>query len=405
MPTMSKAALLLFVILLQQSLFGLLWMVSARLRLARPSALHWALAAWLVAAGMGLVLLRGRAPAWLTVAAANALLIASFVALRRGIQRFARLRPTDREHALVLLLGGVGLAAIVATRDSLLPAVMLAAAGMGWTLLRAAHEVCYRLADEFGRAAAAWCAVPLVLVAVSIVVRGLLAPFHPELLARYAGHPGGDNVPVAFGSLAFGLVLHVSLTALVLLRLVRKLQHRSDHDTLTGLLGRRPMEQRLRAEAQRQRRFGGRFALLSIDIDHFKQVNDQFGHAAGDAVLVRVAQALREAAREVDSVARMGGEEFCVLLPGTDRAGAEAVAARMLDAVRALRHPEAPDLAPVTVSIGLALVDAPAESLQAVQRRLDQALYGAKAGGRDRIQHAAAPAPAPAEPTEPVACA
>jgi diguanylate cyclase (GGDEF)-like protein len=227
-----------------------------------------------------------------------------------------------------------------------------------------------------------------------------MAPFEPELFTNYVTRPGGGNVPVAFSSLAFGLVLHVNLTALVLLRLVRRLQYRSDHDMLTGLLGRRPMEQRLRTETQRQRRFGGRFAMLSIDIDHFKQVNDRFGHAAGDAVLVRVAQTLREAAREVDSVARMGGEEFCVLLPGADRAGAEAVAARMLDAVRALRHPEAPDLAPVTVSIGLALVDAPAEPLQAVQRRLDQALYGAKAAGRDRIQHAAAPTPA-----DPAVCA
>lgn len=400
MPTMSKAALLLSVILLQQVLFGLLWTVAARLRLARPAALQWALAAWLLAAGMALVLLRGQAPAWLTVAGANTLLIASFVALRRGIQRFARCSPTDGEHALVLVLAGVGLAAVVASRASLLPAVMLGAAGMGWTLLRAAHEVRRRLVGEFGHAAAAWCATPPALVAALIVGRGALAPFEPELFAKYVNRPGGGNVPVAFGSLAFGLVLHVNLTALVLLRLVRRLQYRSDHDMLTGLLGRRPMEQCLRAEAQRQRRFGGRFAMLSIDIDHFKQINDRFGHAAGDAVLVRVAQTLREAAREVDSVARMGGEEFCVLLPGADRAGAEAVAARMLEAVRALRHPETPDLAPVTVSIGLALVDAPAESLQAVQRRLDQALYGAKAGGRDRIQHAAAPTPA-----EPLACA
>lgn len=397
MPTMSRAALLLSVILLQQVLFGLLWMVAARLRLARPPALHWALAAALVAAGMGLVLLRGRAPVWLTVAVANALLIASFVALRRGIQRFARVAPTDREHALVLALAVAGLLGVVGWKATLLPAVMLGAAGMGWTLLRAANEVRCRLAGEFGRAAATWCAAPLALVAALIVGRGLMAPSHPELFASYIDRPGGGNVPVAFGSLAFGLVLHMNLTALVLLRLVRRLQYRSDHDMLTGLLGRRPMEQRLRAETQRQRRLGGRFAMLSIDIDHFKQVNDRFGHAAGDAVLVRVAQTLHAAAREVDSVARMGGEEFCVLLPGADRAGAEVVAARMLDAVRSLRHPEARDLAPVTVSIGLAVVDGRAEMLQTVQRRLDQALYGAKAAGRDRIQHAAAPTPA--EPT------
>jgi diguanylate cyclase (GGDEF)-like protein len=397
MPTMSKAALLLFVILLQQGLFGLLWLIAARLRLARAPAWHWALAAWLVAAGVALVLLRGQVPAWLTVTGANLLLTASFVALRRGIQRFVRSPPTDREHALVLALASAGLVGVALSDANLLPAVLATAAAMGWTLLRAAGEVRRRLAGEFGRAAAHWCATPLAVVAALVSVRGAMAPFHPALFASYVEHPGAGNVPVAFVTLAFALVLHVNLTALVLLRLVRRLQYRSDHDMLTGLLGRRPMEQRLRAESQRQRRFGGCFAMLSIDIDHFKQVNDRFGHAAGDAVLVRVAQVLRMAAREVDSVARMGGEEFCVLLPGANRAGAEAVAARMLDAVRVLHHPETPGLPAVTISIGLAVVEAPAESLQAMQRRLDKALYGAKAGGRDRIQHAAAPAPA--EPT------
>jgi diguanylate cyclase (GGDEF)-like protein len=188
-------------------------------------------------------------------------------------------------------------------------------------------------------------------------------------------------------ALVIALLLQVNLTAMVLLRLVRRLQHQSDHDMLTGLLSRRPMEQLLLAESQRQRRFGRSFALLSIDIDHFKKINDGFGHAAGDAVLKRVAQALRAAARDIDSVARMGGEEFCVLLPGADVVGADSVAMRLLETVRGLHHPEIGG-APVTISIGLAVMEAPAEPMQALQRRLDQALYGAKAAGRDRVEQA-----------------
>ena len=127
---------------------------------------------------------------------------------------------------------------------------------------------------------------------------------------------------------------------MVLLRRVRRLQYQSDHDLFTGLLSRRPMEQLLLSESQRQRRFGRSFALLSVDIDHFKKINDGWGHAAGDAVLKRVAEALRAAARDIDSVARMGGEEFCALLPGADVAGAESVAVRLLETVRGLHHPE-----------------------------------------------------------------
>jgi diguanylate cyclase len=199
---------------------------------------------------------------------------------------------------------------------------------------------------------------------------------------------GGSGVAAAFVALVIALLLQANLTALVLLRLVRRLQYQSDHDMLTGLLSRRPMEHLLLAESQRQRRFGQRFALLSIDIDHFKRINDSCGHAAGDAVLQRVAEALRAGARDIDSVARMGGEEFCVLLPGADVAGADSVAMRLLETVRGLHHPEI-EGAPVTISIGLAVMEAPTEAIQALQRRLDQALYSAKAAGRDRVERAA----------------
>jgi diguanylate cyclase (GGDEF)-like protein len=103
---------------------------------------------------------------------------------------------------------------------------------------------------------------------------------------------------------------------------------------------------------------------------------------------------MKVATREVDRVARMGGEEFCVLLPGTDRSGAEQAAQRLLEAVRRLHHPEADKRLQVTVSIGVAVVGAEAEPLAGLLRRLDQALYAARAAGRDRIEHAAAEIPA-----------
>jgi len=250
-----------------------------------------------------------------------------------------------------------------------------------------AQEVQYLRAAEFGRTASAWCASPMALLAVLFLVRAGAAVVNPAGFQSYLQQPGGGGVAAAFVALVIALLLQANLTTLVLLRLVRRLQYQSDHDMLTGLLSRRPMEQLLLAESQRQRRFGRSFALLSIDIDHFKKINDLCGHAAGDAVLKRVAEALRAAARDIDSVARMGGEEFCVLLPGADVAGAESVAVRLLNTVRGLHHPEIAG-APVTVSIGLAVVDAPAEPIQALQRRLDQALYGAKAAGRDRVERA-----------------
>ena len=385
---MYNAELILAAILLQQSLFGLFWLAAARVRLARLPALHWAAMAWLVAGGLVMILQRGQAPQWLSVGVGNGLMLASFIALRRGTQRFGRLPSSDREHALLFGLGILSALGADIPGLSPLPAVLVAAVAMAWTLLRAASEVRSTLTAEFGRRAATWCASPMALLAVLFLVRAVAALVNPSGFQSYLQQPGGIGVTAAFFALIFSLLLQANLIAMVILRLVRRLQYQSDHDMLTGLLSRRPMEQLLQAESQRQRRFGRSFALLSIDIDHFKQINDRFGHAAGDAVLKRVADALRTAARDIDSVARMGGEEFCVLLPGADAAGADGVALRMLESVRGLQHPETEGAPPTTISVGLAVKVSPAESMQALQRRLDQALYSAKAAGRDRVVQA-----------------
>lgn len=388
MNSIPNAKLLLIALLSQQFLFGLFWLGAARLRLARRPALHWAAMAWLVAGGLALILQRGQASQWLSVGVGNCLVLAAFVTLRRGIQRFARLPTGDREHGLVLGLGLLSALGTAVADLSPLPAVLLAAAAMVWTLLRGAGEIRSALAAEFGRTAAWWCALPMTLLATLFLVRSVVAVLSPAGFQNYLQQPGGGGVAAALVALIVALLLQANLTAMVLLRLVRRLQYQSDHDVLTGLLNRRPMEQLLVAESRRQRRFGQCFALLAIDIDHFKRVNDSCGHAVGDAVLKRVAEALRAGARDIDRVARMGGEEFCVLLPGADEAGAHGVALRLLDSVRALHHPEI-DGAPVTISIGLAVLATPAEPLQALQLRVDQALYGAKAAGRDRVERAA----------------
>jgi diguanylate cyclase (GGDEF)-like protein len=385
---MSNVQWLLAVILVQHLVFGVLWLGAAYVRLARQPSAHWALMALAVAPGMSLLMLRGEVPVWLSVGAGNLLMLVAMLALRRGVQRFCRIAPTDGEHVLLLTLGLCAALVAALHGPAVFLAVLLAGGAMAWTLLRAASEIRRGLSQEFGPRAAMWCAVPLVLLAGMFLLRLAIAIVLPERLSTYLTEPGGGRVAPAFGAMVLSLLLQLNLLLLVTLRLVRRLQHQSDHDMLTGLLSRRPMAERLEAELQRQQRQGGSFALLSIDIDHFKRINDAHGHAAGDAVLQRVAQALQDNARRIDSVARMGGEEFCVLLPGADRDSAERAAARLLQAVRRLEHPELGAGRGVSISIGLAVTEQPGEPLHGLQRRLDQALYQAKSAGRDRLQHA-----------------
>ena len=167
------------------------------------------------------------------------------------------------------------------------------------------------------------------------------------------------------------------------------LRESSTHDQLTGLVNRRFMGERCRQEDRRLERFGGTYALLVIDADHFKNVNDNHGHEVGDQALVALASAFRASVREGDLCARWGGEEFLALLVGADLEAAGAVAERTLQASRSLRLRVCDAEVKLTVSIGVA-EHQPRETYADTFRRADEALYEAKRLGRDRYCLAAA---------------
>lgn len=170
-------------------------------------------------------------------------------------------------------------------------------------------------------------------------------------------------------------------------RYEQKLQHMADHDPLTGLLNRRSFERELTAHVARSGRYGAEGALLMLDIDNFKYVNDTLGHNAGDAIIVRVAQALRTALRESDVVARLGGDEFAVLLPKADIPAARVVVDSLLDAVRG-QSDSASKLGPrgLSASVGVAIVtDTDGLTGEDLLVNADLAMYDAKEAGRDRM--------------------
>lgn len=167
--------------------------------------------------------------------------------------------------------------------------------------------------------------------------------------------------------------------------LERKLKTMASTDALTGCCNRRRFLALLRQEFRRSQRHRAPLSLAMIDLDHFKRINDTFGHLAGDAVLKAVAAACRRMMRDCDAFGRLGGEEFGVLLPATDIAAAEAVLSRIAEAARqaAVRVPEGEVRA--TMSVGLTRALAADDDEKPLLRRADAALYLAKAGGRDRI--------------------
>jgi diguanylate cyclase (GGDEF)-like protein len=162
------------------------------------------------------------------------------------------------------------------------------------------------------------------------------------------------------------------------------MKHLADHDPLTGLLNRRGFSAALQNQVAHVRRHGAAGALLVLDLDGFKRVNDTHGHHAGDRLLVEVSEELRACLRETDVVARLGGDEFAAILPGETLDDASLVAARITQRLRERRlGPVGAELGGVTISIGVAAFDDD-ETGQDILREADLAMYSAKAAGRDR---------------------
>jgi diguanylate cyclase (GGDEF)-like protein len=167
----------------------------------------------------------------------------------------------------------------------------------------------------------------------------------------------------------------------------RELQRDANVDPLTTLHNRRWWDNKFARLVERAQRSEHSLSLLVLDIDHFKQYNDQYGHIAGDTVLKHVGKTLLSNLRSMDLAARLGGEEFVVALPMTDHAGARAAAERLRTSVKAdtVEAPDGEHLPAVTVSIGVAMIQS-GESAQDLFSRADAALYRAKAEGRDRVE-------------------
>jgi diguanylate cyclase (GGDEF)-like protein/PAS domain S-box-containing protein len=174
--------------------------------------------------------------------------------------------------------------------------------------------------------------------------------------------------------------------ALANFRLRDIMREQSSRDPLTELYNRRFMEESLYRELRRATREGGSVGVLMIDLDHFKDLNDAFGHAAGDAALHATGELLKSAIRGEDIACRLGGDEFVVILPKASLADTERRAEMLCEGVRSFVSPASARLFPsVTISVGVSAFPDQGETSEELLAAADRALYWAKAGGRDRV--------------------
>jgi diguanylate cyclase (GGDEF)-like protein len=244
---------------------------------------------------------------------------------------------------------------------------------------------------------------------------GVIVSSNGELVQAGTPGVGADKieVPLTAGQVNFGSLLlfgdhfededrmtamslaSQAVVALDNARLHRIVERQALVDGLTGLANRRQCEEILASELARLERFGGPLAIVVADLDWFKDVNDRFGHPSGDAVLRELAQLLQETVRDVDLAGRWGGEEFLIILPGTDLAGGAQVAERIRVALagRIVLSSDGTPI-PVTASFGVA-ASPPASTAAELFSAADRALYEAKRNGKNRVEVAPAPVPHP----------
>ncbi|MGB0122321.1 MAG: GGDEF domain-containing protein [Silvibacterium sp.] len=342
----------------------------------------WWLIGGLSSAFAGLLLFAGQSliPPFFTIILANGAILISFALLHQAI--VAILRSPRRYIGLSVLLVIAMFFAFLHYTYALpdLRARILVRTAAIVIQVTTSAIVLFRQKDPALRypvRVVAWILISFSLLQVSRLTATMIWPPLPDRL-----HP--DSVQAFYSVLGYvmGLGSCFAVVWLAMCAQRHNLHIMATTDGLSGLMNRRAFDEVLQRELRRSQRSHEPMALLLIDLDHFKAINDEYGHPVGDEVIRRVSQLLYINTRATDAVARYGGEEFAMILRGMLLAQAESIAERLRTQIEAMAG--LPESIRVTASIGIALKDA-GDSVTSLLKRSDDALYLSKRAGRNRV--------------------
>ncbi len=372
-----------------QAVLAVVWLLGARVAgVQRSAALYWAAFASVSAISFVLLILarQGNTPSQIEGwrACGNVMGVVAFIALQRGVAQFVD-QPTSVRWDLLAIAIVVVASAIGLMPDGGRLRVGIFSATVGWIFLAMARSLHAHARDRLHLRRPWLLAAPCLCAAAAAWHRALTAILSSAQLSNEAAASIGLDVRAALVYMVVALAFHATLVSLVVGRLLAELRHKARHDSLTGLLNRRAMEEAIDKQMQRGRRTGETLSLLMLDLDHFKSINDSLGHSVGDLVLQEVATILQAHVRKIDHIARVGGEEFLVLMPGASLDTARLAAERLREQLAA----DLPQLheasVSLSVSIGIAQWTDQTEDMSRLLVRVDTALYQAKAQGRNCV--------------------
>lgn len=352
---------------------------------------EWAQANGVAVVALLLFAARGVVPELLSIEVANALLLLTASLMLAGYRRHLGLPVPWRLLVLGASAAFGGVVVFHYIHDSLALRVV-AMSAFHVAICFGIHASLPKRADGRLRYPNAFSRTAALLLGLGHFARGAFYAFDAYQPSSLLEPAIANLVFFAVGTLALP-ALSLGAVMLANARVLTETAYAADHDHLTGAPSRRAFFEMAERELARARRHGNGLGLLLVDADHFKRINDTYGHGVGDEVLRDLVARTREEIRKVDYFARLGGEEFGVLLPDASFDTTRAVAERLRAALD--RPATGMPGAAYTVSIGLAMLEK-GEDFAGLMRRADAALYAAKAGGRNRVEVAPRSNPEPA---------
>ncbi|MDF2694783.1 MAG: diguanylate cyclase domain protein [Labilithrix sp.] len=348
----------------------------------RPSAVDWRISTLLMAGGSIFLAVQAYGPPGFILPLANGMLVLGLTGYWRALRRFYG-EPDTPWLLVPPVLGTVGVYWFAAQQPSLTARVVVVSV-LWVVVLVGAIRTLHRGAD--GAMSRRVLAGIFLVVTIFMAVRAFYFALAPAALSSVVDRGSWINLVTL---MVAGVLPVIGTTAFLLLcsdRIRRQWERAASTDYLTGLANRRTLGTEGELRLERARANGDQLAVAVVDVDHFKSINDSYGHDIGDLALKHVASRLRAVCRGGDLPARQGGEEFVVLLDRIEGSQAKSAGERMRRAVEAQPFVAEGIERTITVSIGVAALSSADRHFDDLLRRADLALYAAKGGGRNRVE-------------------
>jgi diguanylate cyclase (GGDEF)-like protein len=355
---------------------------------------HWLINYLLQTIGVLLIMLRGSVPDFLSMVIANVLIVGGMMFFLTGLQRFIEKKPTYLVNCIYLIFFSVLYYYFGIINPVFKARAVLLSLSVIIIISQSLHLLLFLTGEGKG----------IIYRSTAIVCAFLLALYFFRIAAAFFIYPAGneffsagivDSI-IMMSSQMLGIMMTFSLVLMINIRLfldvqqyaeekelmVQELRRLANTDGLTSIYNRSKIEQILTIEVLRSRRYKHPLSIIIADIDHFKNVNDTYGHSVGDVVLSGIAYLMKQHVREVDTIGRWGGEEFLIVCPETTADGARKLAEKLRKKIE--KH-HFKDVGIKTVSMGVAQIEEDDWDEDMI-KRADRNLYKAKRGGRNRVE-------------------